>query len=142
MAQLQIISTEFEAGAFEGVSGNGLPLVSAEALFRGDVVTAAGVKASAADATKLPIGYVGMATGRNYGNIDDEQTFRSVAEALVYMDTSKAPGTPIYLSDTAGEMSDTAGTVKVILGYYIYDSVGHKTLSDVARIDIRPLVNA
>lgn len=142
MAQVKIISTEFEAGAFEGVSGVGLPLVSGEALFRGDLVTAGGVKASAADATKLPIGYVGMATGRDSGKVADNQTFRSVAKSLVYMDTTKPVGTPIYLSNTAGEFADVAGTVKVIVGYYIADSEGHKVNSDMAVMDIRPIVNA
>ena len=141
MAKLSIVSVSHEAGWFEGVMGQGIPIVSAVALTRGEMVTAGGAKASAVDGTLPPVGYVGFATGE-YAKVDANQTFRAVRDAFVYMDTAKAPGTPIYLSDVAGELSDESGTVKFIVGYYVADSEANTSLSNMACLEIRPLVNA
>jgi len=141
MAKLSIISVSHEAGWFEGVMGQGIPLVSAVELNRGEMITAGGAKASSADGTLPPIGYVGFATG-DYAKVDAVQTFRAVRDAFVYMDVAKAPGTPIYLSDTAGELSDASGTVKFIVGYYVADSEANVSSSNMACLEIRPLVNA
>lgn len=141
MAKLSIVSVSHEAGWFEGVMGQGIPIVSAVALERGELVTAGGAKASSADSTLPPVGYVGWATG-DYAKVVANQTFRAVRDAFVYMDTAKAPGTPIYLSDTAGEFSDVAGTVKFVVGYYVADSEANVSTSNMACLEIRPLVNA
>lgn len=139
MAKLTIQAVEHEAGWMEGVMGQGIPVMSAVDLVRGDIVTAKGVKASAGSAATLPIGFVGFDTA-DYGKVMDKSPFRPVRQATVYMDTLKAAGTPIYLSDTAGELSDAAGTVKVIVGYYFNDT-GEST-TNAAYLDIRPMVNA
>lgn len=139
MAKLTILNPEYESGWFEGTRGLGIPLVAKADLVSGDVVTANGEKASSADATKLPIGFTGFATGE-YGKVLTGNTFRTVRDSLVYMDTPKAPGSIIYLSDTAGELADVKGTVEVQVGYYIADSEENKTTSNMAVLEIRPVV--
>lgn len=118
MAKLAIVSVQHESGA-DGLRGTGYPVAAKVALTKGQIVTASGELASATDKTKPAFGYVGWDTGDKMGAVQKGQIFKVVREAWVEMDTAKAPGTKIYLSNTGGELSDAAGTTEIVVGYYI-----------------------
>lgn len=120
MAKLTIVGVQHECGA-EGLRGQGYPIMSKVDLVKGQLVTVKGELASATDANKPPFGYVGWDTGDIAGKVVKNQIFRVVREAWVQMDTAKAPGTKIYLGDTAGELSDAQGTTKYVVGVYLPD---------------------
>ena len=116
MAKITIVGVQHECGA-EGLRGQGYPIMSNVELRKGQLVTVKGELASAKNGDKPAFGYIGWDTGKVVKN----QFFRVVREAWVQLDTAKTPGTKIYLSDTAGELSDTAGTTNVVVGVYLPD---------------------
>lgn len=140
MAKLSIVAVQRESSA-EGMRGLGYPVVSKVELKHGQVVTTSGELASAVDGTKMAFGYVGWDTAQKAGGVIANQMFRVVREAWVQMDVAKAPGTKIYLSDTAGELSDTKGTTEVVVGVYIAEpengATAHTTPSTMAVLDFK-----
>lgn len=138
MAKLSIVAVQHECGA-EGLRGQGYPAFSAVELTKGQIVTAKGELASATNENKPPFGYVGWDTGHRMGVVPKGQIFRVVREAWVELDTAKPVGTKIYLSNTDGELADTAGTTKMIVGYYIADPENPSGNSTQAVLDFSNL---
>ncbi len=142
MAKLTITGVQHETGA-DGASGQGYPSFSgATELEKGQIVAINGELASAVDKVKAAFGYVAWDTGRGInGKVAAHQSFRIVREAWVELDVAKAPGTKIYLSDVAGELSDVAGTVEVVVGVYCAEPENGATadtdLSNQAILDFK-----
>lgn len=142
MAKITIVGVQHECGA-EGLRGQGYPIMSKVELKKGQLVTVKGELASATDNTKPAFGYVGWDTGDKAGRVVKNQIFRVVREAWVQLDTAKAPGTKIYLSNTDGELSDVAGTTNVVVGVYLPDPENgdnaHTAVSKMALLQFTAL---